>query len=229
VSLVLGIKDGSESGTSLDKLQDVHGPTAPAPPSHANSNSNSNSNRKDHERPRVSVDITQHWREGSGELARTLEEDMYGTNAAPLSDATIAVKSEYYAAAAADAAAADYSSGRWQQHLPGAEIGADAEIEPYRFDFDALPLPAGMTLPPWQQTPGQSKSQPQPQSMKAGWRRRGAAASGAQGLAERKIFSPLTKVLSPLVTRAQWIIIVRSALIGLVLACAVGGASMAIH
>jgi len=228
VSLVLGIKDGSESGTSLDKLQDVHGPTAPAPPSHANSNSNSNSNRKDHERPRVSVDITQHWREGSGELARTLEEDMYGTDAVPLSDATIAVKSEYYAAAAdaaADTAAADYSSGRRQQHLPGAEIGADAEIEPYRFDFDALPLPAGMTLPPWQQqqTPGQS------QSMKAGWRRRGAAASGAQGLAERKIFSPLTRVLSPLVTRAQWIIIVRSALIGLVLACAVGGASMAIH
>jgi hypothetical protein len=230
--LKTGVLASTESGTSLDKLQDGHGP-APAPP-HVSVNEITNT--MDRVRPRISVDITRHWREGSEDLvetmlARTVEEHMYGTDAVPLSDATIVDEGKYYAAAAAASAAAAGYFGRQPAGAGvGVDVGADAEVEPYRFDFDALPLPAGMSLPPWQQQTLQS------QSLKAGWRRGGArgargarGASGVQGLAERKIFAPLTKVLSPLVTRAQWIIIVRSALIGLVLACAVGGASMAIH
>ena len=225
-----GVFAGTESGTSIDQLQlqDGHGPT-PNPNPNPNANMNVNVNVNLHARPKNSLDITQHRRESSGDmleinLARTLEEDMYGIDAAPLSDATIAVESKYYTAAAADAATAasaataDYNFRR--QQLPGADADADADAEPYRFDFDALPLPPGMTLPPWEQT--LFSGQPPPQAG-AGRQQRDVRA------AERKIFAPLTNVLSPLVTRTQWIIIVRSALIGLLLASAVGGASMAIH
>ena len=221
IVLKTGVFAVTDSGTSLDKLQVGHEP-APPPPPHAIAIANTNTNTNGHARSRVSVDITQHRREGSGDmgmgeivLARTVEEDMYAIDVVPLSDTTIvdSDESKYYAAAAAAAVSttADYFG---RQHLFGAGAGFGAGVsvgadEPYRFDFDALPLPAGMTLPPWQQTlrSGQPK--------KAG--------------TERKIFAPLTKVLSPLITRTQWIIIVRSALIGLILACAVGGASMAIH
>ena len=205
-----GVFAATESGTSLDQPhqpQDGHRPTP-------------NENANSHARPRISVDITQHKREGSGDMleitfARTLEEDMYRIDDAPLSDATIAVESKYCAAAAAAAATIATTADYFQQ-LPSAGAGAGTDVvEPYRFDFDALPLPAGMALPPWQET------------LRSGQPRRG----GGVGVkvADRKIFSPLTNVLSPLITRTQWIIIVRSALIGLLLACAVGGASMAIH
>ena len=231
-----GVFAGTESGTSIDQLQlqvgygHGHEPTPP------NANANANVNVNLHARPRISVDITQHRREGSVDmleinLARTLEEDMYGVDAVPLSDTTIAVESKYYAAVGtvaaataattASAATADYN---FRRQLEGAGADADAGVgagacaEPYRFDFDALPLPPGMTLPPWEETLRSG----QPPQAQAG-RQRGV------GAAERRIFAPLTNVLSPLVTRTQWIIIVRSALIGLLLACAVGGASMAIH
>lgn len=211
-----GVFAATESATSLDQphqLQDGHRPTP-------------NENPNSHARPRISVDITQHKRDGSGDMleitfARTLEEDMYRIDDAPLSDTTIAVESKYYAAAAAAAASAATTATTadyFQQLPPGAGAGACAGtdvVEPYRFDFDALPLPAGMALPPWQET------------LRSVQPRRGGGV-GVMG-AERKIFAPLTNVLSPLITRTQWIIIVRSALIGLVLACAVGGASMAIH
>ena len=228
-----GVFAGTESGTSIDQLQlqDGHGPTPnPNPNANPNANMNVNVNVNLHVRPKISLDITQHRRESSGDmleinLARTLEEDMYGIDAAPLSDATIAVERKYYTAAAADAATAasaataDYNFRRQQLLGAGAGADADADAEPYRFDFDALPLPPGMTLPPWEQT----LCSGQPPQAGAGRQQRDVRA------AERKIFAPLTNVLSPLVTRTQWIIIVRSALIGLLLASAVGGASMAIH
>jgi hypothetical protein len=169
-----------------------------------------------HARPRISVDITQ--RRSASEvveisLKRTVDEDIYGIDAAPLSvsvsDRTIAV----------DAGIGPHPHPHPHHHDIDfdADAGADA---PYRFDFDALPLPAGMTLPPW------------PEALRSGQPMSGAGMRqrrGARGaLVERKVFAPLTRVLNPLVNRTQWIIFVRSALIGLVLACTVGGASMAI-
>ena len=235
IVLKTGVLAGTDSGTSLDQLQVGHGPAPPPPPPHAiaNTNTNTNTNTNGHARSRISVDITQCRCEGSGSgdmveimLARTVEEDMYAIDVVPLSDTTIvdSDESKYYASAStAGAAAAAATTGDYfgRQHLSGAGAGAGVGAdEPYRFDFDALPLPAGMTLPPWQQTlpSGRPKTK-----TKAGWR------TGTGTGTERRIFAPLTKVLSPLITRTQWIIIVRSALIGLILACAVGGASMAIR
>src|SRR5258708_40323095 len=84
----------SESRISLDNLQDSQAGT-PAP-LHANANPRPN----DYTRARISVDITQRPREGSVEitLARTVEEDAYGIDAAPRSDTTIFVEHTPYAA-----------------------------------------------------------------------------------------------------------------------------------
>jgi len=234
-SIVLkpGTLDGPESVVSLDKLQG--GAPAPAPPPHANPGAIANTNV--HMRGRVSIDITQ-GSEGVVDitLMRTVE-DVYGIDAAPLSDAPFTVEGKHYAAAAAvhTTTGANYYYGQRRHNTEQHKPGARTDVEPYRFDFDALPLPPGMTLPPWSQT--LRTGQPSKGAMGmgtmgtmgiAGQRRGGGAGGGAGGLAERRLFAPLTKVISPLVTRTQWIIVIRSALIGLVLACAVGAASMAI-
>jgi hypothetical protein len=43
---------------------------------------------------------------------------------------------------------------------------------------------------------------------------------------ERTVFSPLTKVLDPIVTRTQWEIVMRSALLALVISIVVGCGSL---
>ena len=239
-SIMLQLKAGtlaataSESGISLDKLQDIPGSTpAPLHASPPNPNANVHANANEHTRARISVDTTQRRREGSVEitLVRTVEEDVYGIDAAPMSDTTIVVEHTSYAPAPTTTttptttpSANFFGFGKGQQQHGEYKPEADADAAPYRFDFDALPLPAGMTLPPWPQT----LRAPHPPSIAA--RRVGMMGMGmGRGLAERRLFAPLTKVLSPLVSRAQWVIIVRSALIALVLACTVGGASMAIR
>ena len=220
LKLNLGALEGtaSESGISLDKI-----PRGTPAPLHASPNPNASANPNGHPHARISVDITQRPREGSVEitLAQTVEEDVYGIGAAPMSDTTIAVaRTSYAAAPTTTAAAAAAARSATYACKPAADARADADAAAYRFDFDALPLPAGMTLPPW------------PQTLRAppiAARRVGMMGMGiGRGLTERRLFAPLTQVLSPLVTRAQWVIVVRSALVGLVLACAVGGASIAI-
>jgi len=45
---------------------------------------------------------------------------------------------------------------------------------------------------------------------------------------ERAVFSPLTKVLDPVITRTQWEIVMRSALVALVISIVVACASLGI-
>ena len=212
----------SESGISLDKVAPAPLHASPNPNSNANADVNVNANAKEHAHTRISVDITQRPREGSMEitLAQTVEDDVYRIDTAPMSDTTIAVERAAYAPSAnyfgAQGPQSQYSGGYNYTY----SACADADTAPYRFDFDALPLPAGMTLPPWPQT----RRAPPIAARRVGMMGMGIG----RGLTERRVFAPLARVASPLITRAQWVIVVRSALLGLVLACAIGGASMAI-
>jgi hypothetical protein len=45
---------------------------------------------------------------------------------------------------------------------------------------------------------------------------------------ERTVFSPLTKVLDPVITRTQWEIVMRSALVALVISIVIGCGSLGI-
>ncbi|KAJ1307738.1 hypothetical protein OPQ81_001825 [Rhizoctonia solani] len=95
------------------------------------------------------------------------------------------------------------------QH-PNAEAGTTMSPEPWSFDFDALPASTsnpmanpdqwGSTLP----TRTDEKFQPIP------------------------TFGPLTKVLSPVITHAQWVIVVRSAIMALVISAILGAICLAI-
>jgi hypothetical protein len=172
-------------------------------------------------RARMSVDIT-HRREGSEVIEITLQQTVQGDvdgieTPPPLpSDRTLVVESK---CVAPDPTAVEYDGKRHQQQQENED-----EDEAYRFDFDALPLPAGMTLPPWSQQTLRSGSAARSQERQWQWQWQQRQPRGA----ERTVFAPLTRVLNPLVTRTQWVIVVRSALLGLILACAIGGASMAI-
>lgn len=70
------------------------------------------------------------------------------------------------------------------------------------FDFDALPPPSAHLSP--EALAGKAKRDKVP------------------------TFTPLTKILSPEITRAQWEIMVRSAILGLILAIALGAACIAV-
>ncbi|KAG8937907.1 hypothetical protein FRC00_010622 [Tulasnella sp. 408] len=74
---------------------------------------------------------------------------------------------------------------------------------PYKFDFDTLPQPS----------PKRSDEDDKH------WSR---------FLRERGVFASLTKVFSPVVTRAQWDIVMRSALLGVLVALVLGGICIAI-
>lgn len=217
----------SESGISLDKVAPAPLHASPNPNVNADANTNTNANVKEHTHTRISVDITQRPREGSVEitLAQTVEEDVYRVDTTPMSDTTIAVERAAYAPGANyvgfGAQGPQYSGySGYNAYNYSAAANADADAAAYRFDFDALPLPAGMTLPPWPQT----RRAPPIAARRVGMMGMGIG----RGLTERRVFAPLARVASPLITRAQWVIVVRSALLGLVLAGAIGGASMAI-
>ncbi|KIO27126.1 hypothetical protein M407DRAFT_243462 [Tulasnella calospora MUT 4182] len=74
---------------------------------------------------------------------------------------------------------------------------------PYKFDFDTLPQPSPKRL----------------DDDDKHW---------SHFLRERGVFSSLTKVFSPAVTRAQWDIVMRSAILGVLVALILGGICIAI-
>lgn len=79
---------------------------------------------------------------------------------------------------------------------------------PVKFDFDSLPIP------------------PSPRASEED--RRKSVNSGSDLLPTRGVFCSLTKVVSPVITRAQWEIVMRSAIMGIFVALILGGACFAI-
>lgn len=78
---------------------------------------------------------------------------------------------------------------------------------PYKFDFDALPGPSASFRKSKDWTLEDEKS---------------------STFRERTVFASLTKVFSPIVSRAQWEIIVRSSLLGVLVALVLGGICFAV-
>lgn len=81
--------------------------------------------------------------------------------------------------------------------------GGSSSAAPYKFDFDSLP---------------QTNAKRQDSDNKH-WSR---------FLPKRGVFTSLTKVFSPVVTRAQWDIVMRSAILGVLVALVLGGICIAI-
>ncbi|KAG8934193.1 hypothetical protein FRC01_004526 [Tulasnella sp. 417] len=81
--------------------------------------------------------------------------------------------------------------------------GGSSSASPYKFDFDTLP----------RATPKRDEDDDKH------WSR---------FVRERAVFASLTKVFSPVVTRAQWDIVMRSALLGVLVALILGGICIAI-
>ncbi|KAG8983507.1 hypothetical protein FRB90_005940 [Tulasnella sp. 427] len=79
-----------------------------------------------------------------------------------------------------------------------------SSASPYKFDFDTLPQPS----------PRRSQDLDDKH-----WSR---------FLRERGVFASMTKVFSPVVTRAQWDIVMRSAILGVLVALILGGVCIAI-
>lgn len=83
------------------------------------------------------------------------------------------------------------------------------------FDFDSLPLPPGMAFPEWMSSTGA----PSETSKKSKW---------SWAISERTMFAPLTKVFDPVVTRAQWQIVIRSCVLAIPISAGLAGISMSI-
>ncbi|KAG8679956.1 hypothetical protein FRC09_018597 [Ceratobasidium sp. 395] len=83
----------------------------------------------------------------------------------------------------------------------------------WSFDFDALPTGSSASGRSWET------------NASAGSEKRASTRSSSAGI---PTFGPLTPVLSPVVSRAQWEVVVRSAVLGLIVAAILGAICLAV-
>jgi len=86
---------------------------------------------------------------------------------------------------------------------------AESSAHRWSFDFDALPTSS-------------------PTSGQGHWETRSGEAKKGPDAKGIPTFGPLTRVLSPIVTRAQWEIVVRSAMMAIVVALVLGAICLAV-
>jgi hypothetical protein len=100
------------------------------------------------------------------------------------------------------------SQGVSQPHSVSPDLSGAGSAHRWSFDFDTLPTGSPATTGHWD-------TRPQSQGEKT---EQGAIPT----------FGPLTRVLSPIITRAQWEIVVRSALMAIVVALILGAVCLAV-